>query len=205
MIKFIANSNIIVSGATSSGKTSAILRIFKERLIEPFPEHIYYLYGAFQEFMETWNSDKSNPHIEFIDGLKLDCIDEVTGSKALIIDDLSLSQNADLTNHFLRGSHHKQCTTFYITHSIFMNDDNFRILSNNAHYIMIFKNRRNQAQVSRLANQVFAGDESKRITDAYKYSSLQPFGFILLSFHPRIPNEYTVISDFFSECPKVFL
>ena len=61
MIKFIANSNIIVSGATSSGKTSAILRIFKERLIEPFPEKIYYLYGAFQDFMKKWNSDKSNP------------------------------------------------------------------------------------------------------------------------------------------------
>ena len=205
MIKFIANSNIIVSGATSSGKTSAILRILKEGLIEPFPERIYYLYGAPQEFMKTWNRDQSNPHIEFIDGLKLECIDEFKGSKALVIDDLSLTQNAELTNHFLRGSHHKQCTTFYITHSIFMNNDNYRILSYNAHYIMLFKNRRNQAQVSRLANQVFAGDESKRITEAYKYSCLQPFGFILLSFHPRIPNEYTVISDFFSECPKVFL
>ena len=140
MIKFLANSNIIVSGATSSGKTSAILRILKEGLIEPFPERIYYLYGAYQDFMKTWNSDKSNPRIKFIEGLKLDCIDEFTGSKALIIDDLSLSQNKELTNHFLRGSHHKLCTTFYINHSIFMNDANYRILSNNAHYIMIFKN-----------------------------------------------------------------
>ena len=205
MIKFIANSNIIVSGATSSGKTSAILRIFKERLIEPFPENIYYLYGAFQSFMTTWNSDKSNPHIEFIEGLKLDCIDEFMGSKALVINDLSLTQNKELTNHFLRGSHHKQCTTFYINHSIFMNDGNYRILSNNAHYFMIFKNRRNQSQVTRLASQVFKGEESKRITDAYKYSCLQPFSFMLLCFHPKIHDDYTVIGDFFSDYPKVFL
>ena len=205
MINFLANSNIIVSGATSSGKTSAILRIFKERLIEPFPEKIYYLYGAFQDFMKTWNIDKSNPRIEFIEGLKLDCIENFSGSKALIIDDLSLTQNEQLTNHFLRGSHHKRCTTFYINHSIFMNDGNYRILSNNAHYFMIFKNRRNQSQVSRLASQVFNGDESKRITEAYKYSCLQQFGFMLLCFHPRVPNEFTVICDYFSECPKMFL
>ena len=205
MIKFIANSNIIVSGATSSGKTSAILRIFKERLIEPFPEKIYYLYGAFQDFMKTWNSDKSNPRIEFIEGLQLDCIDEFSGTKALVIDDLSLTQNKELTNHFLCGSHHRRCTTFYVTHSIFMNDSNYRILSNNAHYFMIFKNRRNQSQVGRLAGQVFKGEEAKRITDAYKYSCLQPYGFILLCFHPRIHNDYTVITDFFSKYPQVFL
>ena len=205
MIRFLANSNIIISGATSSGKTTALLRIFKERLIEPFPEKIYYLYGAFQDFMKTWNSDKTNPHIEFIEGLKLECIDEFSGPKALIIDDLSLTQNEELTNHFLRGSHHKQCTTFYICHSIFMNDSNFRILSNNAHYFLIFKNRRNQAQVARFAKQVFNGNESKCITETYKYSCLQPFGFIMLCFHPRTPNEFTAISDFFSECPKVFL
>ena len=202
MIKFIANSNIIVTGATSSGKTSAILKILKEGLIEPFPENIYYLYGSYQPFMETWNSDKLNPHIEFIEGLKLDCIDDFKGSKALIIDDLSLDQNKELTNHFLRGSHHKQCTTFYVNHSIFMNDNNYRLLSNNAHYIMIFNNRRNQAQVSRLATQVGSVES---ITTAYKYSNLQPFGFILLCFHPLIPKELTVIGDFFKKCPKVFL
>ena len=200
-MKFLANSNIIITGATSSGKTTALLKVLKDRMIEPFPERIYYCYGAFQDFMKTWNSDKSNPHIDFIEGLKLDCIDNFKGPKALIIDDLSLNQNKDLTNHFLRGSHHKQCTTFYINHSIFMNDDNYRILSNNAHYFMIFKNRRNQSQVSRLATQVGI----KAITEAYKYACLQPFGFILLCFHPRIPKELTVISEIFSKCPKVFL
>ena len=86
-----------------------------------------------------------------------------------------------------------------------MNDANYRILSNNAHYLMIFKNRRNKSQVSRLASQVLKGEEAKRITDAYKYSCLQPYGFILLCFHPRIHNNYTVITDFFSEYQKVFL
>ena len=50
-----------------------------------------------------------------------------------------------------------------------MNDGNYRILSNNAHYFMIFKNRRNQSQVTRLANQVFKGEESKRITVSARF------------------------------------
>ena len=63
--------------------------------------------------MKTWNSDKSNPRIEFIEGLQLDCIDEFSGSKALVIDDLSLTQNKELTNHF-----YVDLTTNVVPHSI---------------------------------------------------------------------------------------
>ena len=103
MIKFYANSNILVVGATSSGKTTTVLKIIKQKLIEPWPQKIFYLFGAKQDFMDSWNRNKENSPIEFISGLELGVLEKFSGPKLLIIDDLCLSQNKDLTNHFIRG------------------------------------------------------------------------------------------------------
>lgn len=203
-LKFYANSNILVMGATSSGKTTTVLEIIKQRLIDPFPQHLIYLYGAKQSFMETWNKDKNNPKIEFVCGLQLEILDKFTGPKLLVIDDLCLSQNKDLTNHFIRGSHHLQTTTIYISHSIFINDDNYRMMSNNCQYMLIMRNKRNLAQLTRLARQIL-GSDYLRVLEAYEYNKNNQFGFVLLSFHPKVPEELWVLADYFKPCPSVFL
>ena len=85
--------------------------------------------------MDTWNKDKKNSPIEFVCGLELDVLDKFKGPKLLIIDDLCLNQNKDLTNHFIRGSHHLQTTTIYISHSIFLNDDNYKDSSSKSYFV----------------------------------------------------------------------
>ena len=197
-----ANSNIMVIGSTFTGKTTAVLKIIKQRKIHPMPKKIFYLYGAKQPFMDTWNLDKQNPEIEFIKGLQLDVIDAYIKPKLLIIDDLMMEQNKDLANHFIAGSHHKQTTTIYITHSLFVKNDIYRIIMNNCQYMILMKNKRNYSQVKTLAGQVLA-EERHRIVDGYKY--IKPFDFLLLSFHANVPEELLVTADYFSKCPSVFL
>ena len=201
-LKLFANSNIMVIGSTNTGKTTMILRIIKEKLIEPMPTKIFYLYGAKQSFMDTWNKDRSNPKIEFVEGLNLDVVDSYKDPKLLIIDDLMMDQSKDLSQHFIAGSHHKQTTTMYVTHSIFLNNENYRLISNNCQYIILMKNKRNYSQVVRLARQVL-GTEYNRVVEAYKYTN--SYEFVLLSFHPKVPEELLVITDFFEKCPSVFL
>lgn len=197
-IKFLANHNTIIFGQTGAGKTQFILRIIKERLIHPFPENIFYMYGVRQDFMER------QPEIKFIKGLQFDKIDNSKPS-VLIIDDLILDTNKDVASAFIMGSHHKQISLFFITQNLFPNCDTFRLMSANCHYLVLFHNQRNFRQVHTLARQIFVGKDLHRILNAYKRSSEKARGFILLSFSPLLPKELTVITDFWKPWLSVYL
>lgn len=201
-IKFYATSNILVIGASQSGKTTAVLKIIQQKLIHPMPKKIFYLYGARQPFMSQWNIDNPKQKIEFVEGLNLDVVDRYKEQKLLIIDDLILELNKDLAQHFIAGSHHKGVTTIFITHSIYLNNELYRLISNNTQYILLFKNKRNYAQVATLARQIL-GSGHASLTEAYKY--IGPYEFVLLSFHQRIPDELLVTTNFFGKCLNVFM
>ena len=188
----------MVIGASQSGKTTSVLRIIREQLIEPMPNKIFYLYGAHQPFME----DAEWRNIKFVKGLDLSVIEDESEDKLLIVDDLMLELDRDLANHFIAGSSHKRTTTIFITHTIFLNNDLYRLISANSHYMLLFHNKRNYSQVSRLARQVL-GTEHERLVEAYK--SINSYEFVLLSFHQRVPKELLIITDFWGVNPSVFL
>eukprot|EP00116_Pleurobrachia_bachei_P010457 sb/3470719/ len=197
-IKFLANHNTIVFGQTGAGKTQFILRVLRERLIEPFPKKIYYMYGVEQPFM------KNHPEIKFIQGLDFDEMDTEEPS-ALIIDDLILNMNKDVASAFIMGSHHKKISLFFITQNLFPNCDTFRLMSANAHYYVLFHNQRNFRQIHTLARQIFVGCDLQRILTAYKRASEKARGFIVLSFSPLLPNQLTVITDYWDPWMSIYL
>ena len=190
---------MIFAGNTGSGKTTFILRVIKEKLIEPWPKKIFYMYGVFQDFMNH------HPEITFIEGLDYTKLDTSEPSM-LVIDDLLTETNKEVGNTFIRGSHHLQISLFYITQNLFPNNDTFRLMSSNAHYIILWHNQRNFRQVHTLARQIFVDQKDlARIFNAYKAAAKNPRDFILLSFSPLLPSELTVIGDFFKPCLSVYL
>ena len=202
-IKFLANKNTIISGPTGSGKTQFILEVIRQKLVHPFPKNIYYMYKVEQDFMKTWADVEEQP-IRFINGLNFEEVD-MTEPSMLIIDDLMLSKDRKTAEMFILGSHHRQVSLFYITQSLFHNCDQYRLMSYNAHYYVIFNNKRNASQINHLARQVFIGREQQRIINAYKRAGQKQYGFIVLSFAPELPDELQVITDFWEICPSVYL
>ena len=195
-LSFIHPSNICVVGPSGSGKTVFVMDLIARQLIKPFPRQIYYLYNIRQDFMKDY------PQIKFVQGMDLTVIEDDDKDKLLIIDDLMLEMNKDLGEHFICRTRRLKCTTIFLMHTLFQNKDIHCLISNNTHYFIIFGNRRQVLNVKTLGNQL--GMQS-RIMEGYKYAMTQPFGYIVISLHPRVPDTLTVTSDWFEKWPSVFL
>ena len=202
-IKFLASHNCIIFGPTRAGKTQFILEVIRQKLVYLWPKRIFYMYKIEQSFMKTWN-DEENVPITFIKGLNFDKMDTSEPSM-LVVDDLILSDNKEMAECFILGSHHKSISTFYITQNLFPKCPLFRLMSSNSHYFVLFNSQRHFRQISTLARQMFCGDDLKRVTNAFKRTSKQERGFILLSLAPSLPQELTVITDFWEWLPSVYL
>ena len=202
-IKFLANHNTLIFGQTGAGKTHFILNVIKNKLIHPFPDKLYYMYNVEQDFMKTWNSSEDQA-ITFIKGLDFEKMDTKEPS-LLVIDDLVLSTNKQVAEMFILGSHHHRISLFFLTQNLFPNCSIFRLMSVNTHYMVLFHSQRLFRQVHTLARQIFVGIDLKRIINAYKRAAEQQRGFIVLSFSPLLPKELTVVTDWWSPCPSVYL
>lgn len=202
-VKFLASHNCIIFGPSRAGKTQFMLEVIRQKLVHPMPKKIYYLYGIEQEFMDTWNENEEQS-ITFIKGLDFSNMDTSQPS-ILIVDDLCLADNKEMVNCFLRGSHHRSISTFYITQNLFPNCPLFRMMSQNAHYFVIFNSQRHFRQINTLARQIFCGEDVKRVTNAYKRTAGKDRSFIVLTLAPGLPQELTVMTDWWQWLPSVFL
>ena len=180
-MKFLANCDTIVSGMSGCGKTQFILKVIRTRAIQPFPTNIYYMYKVRQDFMKDFKN------ISFIEGLDLDKIDTSQPSM-VIIDDLMLENSKELSEMFILGTHHKKISLFYLTQNIFQNSDLYRHMSANAHYMVIFSNRRNFRQVNTLAHQIFVGKDVNRILKPIKGNLYELMALLFCVFHQNYPQ-----------------
>ena len=195
MIVFHHPSNILIVGPSGSGKTTCVLNIIKQRMLEPFPENIYFLYNIKQDFMQDY------PEIKFVQGLNLDIIGTDKTRKLLIIDDLMLQTNKELGEQFIVRTRHLNCTTVFLTHELFRNHEMHRLISNNTHYFVILANRRLAADVRRIGRQL---EMTERISLAYKYAVSRSFGNLCISIHTFSPEQLTVSSDIFTKWSVIF-
>lgn len=195
MITFSHPSNILIVGPSGSGKTTCVLNIITNKMLNPFPEKIYFLYNIKQDFMSNF------PHVTFVQGLNLDVIGQDKTSKLLIIDDLMLHTNKELGEQFIVRTRHLNCTTIFLTHELYRNHEIHRLISNNTHYFIILGSRRQAADVRRMARQL---EMTERLSEAYKYALSKPFGNLCISLHTFTDELLTVSCDIFEEWSPVF-
>src|SRR5579863_7200954 len=129
-------ANVIVSGPSQSGKSWWIKKLLTTpNLIVPKPKRILYYYSQWQPLFNTM------PGVEFIKGIPRELPDG-TQPVLIILDDLLdlCAGNKDITNLFVRGTHHLNLTVILVCQNLF--EKGLRTISLNTHYFIIMRSPR---------------------------------------------------------------
>ena len=199
LAKFKANSNIIVSGQSHAGKTTFVFSLMKNLTVfESNIQHILYAYGMWQPLFEQMEMEIKN--ITFFHGIPdkkvLESFAKDYSNILLVLDDV-MSQGTsspEVMNLFTTYSHHMGITVLFLLQNIFPPGKCMRTISLNAHYIILFKNNRDEQQVRTLGRQIFPS-QSNFFMDAYKKATGRPHSYLCISLYPGTDDKYRLSTN----------
>ena len=195
---------MLIAGPSCAGKSEFIFNLLlrgKEMLLEK-PRNIYWFYGSFC----SPKSDKTkhiSPKIKFSFGIPPEKQVQNFYKDIIILDDLMMEahkQQTLVTNLFTKTAHHQSCLIIFITQNLFFTR---RTQSLNCHFIVLFKNPRDQLQVSTLARQMLP-HKSSFIVEAYEHATKFPFGYLFIDLRQTTPDELRIRTHIFNENDLIF-
>ena len=154
--------------------------------------------SKYQPLYDEMKNEISN--IEFHQGLpSMDVLSEwgaVHGHKIVVFDDLMMdaAESSELVHLMCVGSHHHQITVIHILQNLFQKGKCMRTASLQAHYILVFKNKRDSQQLACLGRQILPG-QSKFFMDAFQKATSRPYGYLLLDLNPHTDISYQLRTD----------
>lgn len=191
-------TTIQISGPTGCGKTFFVRRMLIERLIDPFPTRIIWVYS---EWQDDYDMVRANlPHIEFIEGWREDIYTSIQPDERnlLILDDQmdEAGDSKTLAKLFTKGSHHRNLTIIYLVQNVFNQTKSQRTVSLNSHYNVVFRNKRDTSQFRTLAYQM-CPENGRWLLDVFNYCTRRPHGYLILDLHPTTDEEDSVLTNIF--------
>jgi hypothetical protein len=176
----------VCAGPTGSGKSELMKKIVQNArlLIDPPPHRIVWYYAEFQPKL---NSELGRFGVEFREGCP--DISEFSGAERslIIIDDLMSECGKEITNLFVKGSHHRNLSVWFLMQNFFHQGKEIRTITLNAQYILLFKNPRDRQQVKVLARQMFDRD-APALEEAFTVATADPHGYLLIDLKQDTPD-----------------
>ena len=194
-------SSILIVGPSGCGKTcfteSLLLDHLEELFVNP-PTTIHYCYGAWQHGF----GDMEDPGVQFHGGIPESHHLQSWFPRGglLVFDDLMAEGGEDkaLLNLFTKHSNHQNITVLYLSEDLFPPGKYAKSISRNAHYIIAFKNPRDQLTVENLLLQAFPTCRQEMM-DAYQKATERPFGYTILDLHHASDDRKRVFSDLLTQ------
>lgn len=174
---------MIIAAPSQAGKTVFTFKLLEHArtLIYPPVDKIVYCYSEYQNTFEQY------PNITFHEGIPDFQQFEGKQSVLLILDDFMEQTTQDFSNLFTKYSHHRNISVIYMTQNLFYNGKHNRTMNLNSHYIVLFKNPRDQTQISVIAKQMFPGN-SEYMIEAFNDAVKREYGYLLIDLKPTTDN-----------------
>jgi hypothetical protein len=187
-----------IAGGTGSGKTVFMAKFLENLnvMIDTDIEEIIWCYGISQKFHSEL-AQKVRVPIRFFDTLPdIDTITSIHSKpKILVLDDMQ-EDSEKFVPLFIRASHHRNLSIFMLIQNVFRQGKGMRDLSLNSHYLVLFKNPRDQGQIGCLARQI-DGQNSKYIIESYRDATSTAHGYIVFDFKQATEDDWRIRSKIF--------
>lgn len=189
---------MMIAGPSGSGKTHFISRLISDCALfsHPKPEKITYFYSEFQQ------NFVSMPNVNFIQGISDNVMKSFDGSRPewLVIDDLMHETvNSKIVSElFTKGSHHRNLSVIILVQNFFTRGIESRNISLNSHYIVLFKNPRDQSIASMIARQMFPRN-IKKFQEIFQDATSEPFSYLFIDLKSDTPEEIRLLTNICGE------
>ena len=108
------------------------------------------------------------------------------------------SGNQDVCDIFTEGAHHRNLSVICLMQNIFNKGKESRTISLNSQYLVLFKNPRDQLQISILARQMYPG-KTKTFLDAYNRAIEKPFCYLVVDLKQTTLESDRLHTDIFRD------
>ena len=150
-------------------------------LVLPCPTKIIYSYS---EWQPVYNQLPENT--ELVEGVPI--IPEFNPEPVLLVIDDQMDQvNKSIAGLFTKGSHHRNISVMYVVQNLFDKNTDFRTISLNSHYLVIFNNPRDRSQIIHLAKQMYPG-KLDYVKEAFNMATREPYRYLLVDLKQTTPE-----------------
>ncbi|XP_073240494.1 uncharacterized protein [Porites lutea] len=195
--QFHSPSSVIIAGPSGSGKSELVEQWLRDlNVFQVPPKKIVYAYDRWQPRFERMQKKEG---IQFHRGLPdprhLTQWFGRTRGGVLVLDDLMEEGGQDkrVLDLFTKDSHHRNITVLYLTQDLFPPGKFAKTINRNAHYIVAFKNPRDQTGIRTILLQAFP-DQWRQVLRLFKRITSRPFGYLMLDVHPASDDRYRLWS-----------
>lgn len=171
---------MIISGPSSSGKSTLLLKLIMEHkeLITPSPVSILYCFGEMSSIVPVLQKAGIPVH----SGVPPEeLIKRMPKPLLLILDDLLLSIDEKyLSTLFTAKSHHQSFGIVFVTQNLF--ERKIKIARQNAQYCVLMRAPNSALSIRNLGVQLFPR-QLDYFMDAYRQATSQPYGYLVIDMH----------------------
>ncbi len=210
-LRFPHPCSIIVAGPSGVGKSTWLYRLLteKKKLIFPVPSKIVLFYAEKQDLYVRMEKEKlvdemiyGEPDYEDLRNICMPNKGE-NGTLILVDDALAMLSSKAMQLMFCQGVHHMKASLILCVQSIFAPSNEYRLMSLNSHFFVIFRQKRDSRQVMTFASQV-APYMTNFFIQAYERSTRQKYGYLICCFRADVPEALLLRTNIFrGETPPI--
>ena len=196
-IRLKENFKMFVSGPSRSGKTFFIKDLLKNvNIFSKQPPQITIM--VYQIFQDVYRDMGVDYLIQDCPNITEKIFEISNGSPTLVIFDDFLKSGAlaDVANLFIVDGRHRNLSMVFIGQNIFVNDENFRLISQNSDYFVLFKNPRSVQQIRTLAAQM---SPKMELMTHYSKATMDPFSYLFINLTQECKPPVKYLSHLFNE------